>query len=68
MDTFVCLLFDSDGAIVATTTVNAYAVDEADRKGTALLHDTPDAVGLELWRRGDKVWTTLLQGDEDATS
>ncbi len=68
METFICLLFDDDGAIIASTSIAARAPAEAEVVGGALLQQTREAVVLELWRQGDKIWTVHRGVDQNAAS
>jgi hypothetical protein len=68
METFVCLLIDGDGAIIASATIAARASADAEAQGVVLLQQNRHAVELELWRHGDKVRTVIREGDQNAVS
>jgi hypothetical protein len=68
METFVCLLIDGDGAIIASATIAARAAADAEAQGVVLLQQNRHAKELELWRRGDKVRTVTRERDQNAVS
>lgn len=68
MDTYICLLFDGDDAIIRSTTI-VMATNGGDvrARARALLEETPGACGFELWLDGDRVYAYFPDRNKTAS-
>jgi hypothetical protein len=69
MEVYICLLFDTDDAIInSTTIVTARNGTDARAKAHALLREIPAATGFELWLDGSKVYSHFPERDRNSAS